>query len=119
MGVAGIEEVDNEVVSELLEVEAFYTAQVNNRMQEIEKHIRHFPEIIDEVKKDFAELDSMNRDLKSDLNENIRNKEVVEAMIRNYKIKLEILEDMYEQIRLQEDTTNSNNKNNENNGYDI
>jgi hypothetical protein len=47
----------------------------------------------------MAQLDSICTDLKKDLKDNIANQEVIEAMIQNYRIKLQLLEDMLKLLK--------------------
>jgi len=49
-------------------------------------------------------MDSIYSSLRKDLKDNINNKEVVEAMIQNYRIRLDILENMLQQIKGNEST---------------
>ena len=50
----------------------------------------------------MEELDEVYDELKEDLKDNASNPEVIEAMILNYKVKLEILEDLLEQLKAKE-----------------
>ena len=59
-----------------------------------------------DIKRDLSELDAIFLELKKDLNDNANNQEVIEAMIQNYMMKLEILEDMLEQIKPTKNTNN-------------
>jgi hypothetical protein len=82
------------IIPELKEVEDYYNSEVNRKMKEINKLASFNPEITQHIESDLAELDSIYIDLKEDLKENIDNEEVINAMINNYKIKLEILEEI-------------------------
>ncbi len=55
---------------------------------------------------EFSDLDVLFKELKEDLNDNADNHEVIEAMIQNYSIKLEILEDMLNQIKPEQKNNN-------------
>jgi Ni,Fe-hydrogenase III component G len=44
------------------------------------------------------ELDNIFKELKHDLKDNAANEEVLQAMIQNYRIKLEILTEILEQL---------------------
>ena len=80
--------------SEVIEAEMYYVQQVNTKLQEVYKYASIYPDIKDEVNYDLSELDSIYIDLKNDLCDNVSNEEVIEAMIQNYRMKLEILEDI-------------------------
>jgi hypothetical protein len=49
---------------------------------------------------DIQELEEIYNDLKNDLKEDANNEQVVEAMIRNYRIRIELLEKMLNEIKL-------------------
>ena len=51
---------------------------------------------------DMEELDEVYVELKEDLKDNASNPEVIEAMILNYRVKLEILEDLLNQLKQKE-----------------
>jgi predicted CopG family antitoxin len=51
---------------------------------------------------DMEELDEVYAELKEDLKDNASNPEVIEAMILNYRVKLEILEDLLNQLKEKE-----------------
>jgi hypothetical protein len=52
-----------------------------------------------EVDIELTELDHIYRELKEDLKDNADNEEVVVAMIQNYRLKLEILEEILLQLK--------------------
>lgn len=81
-------------IPELKEAEYYYTSLVDEKIKAIEPLLKNQPELGDELKNDLAELDSIYSELQKDLIDNIANDEVVEAMIQNYRLKLQILEDL-------------------------
>ena len=83
---------------ELIEAEAFYAIQVNEKMDEIRKCYDTFPEIKEEVETDLTELQEMYDVLKIDLNDNISKKAVIEAMIENNRNQLEMVDQVLDQI---------------------
>jgi len=89
---------------ELAEVKAYYTHQINDRENEIYKYAAFDPNIKSQLKIEFNQLDSIYNSLRKDLKDNIDNREVVEAMIQNYRIRLEILENMLQQLKGNEST---------------
>ncbi|MFC2137538.1 hypothetical protein ACFLTE_05120 [Bacteroidota bacterium] len=93
-----------EQIPQLAEAEAYYTSMVNDRLQEINTYFGDNPEVKKEIQKDLSELDSMYEDLKEDLYDNIATQEIIEAMIQNYRLKLEILEDILSELTEQEKT---------------
>ncbi|GAB4278733.1 MAG: hypothetical protein Kow0068_02480 [Marinilabiliales bacterium] len=86
--------VNCDVPSDVVETEAYYMQQVNMRMDEIKKYSLNDPQITQEVEYDFSQLDSIYIELKNDLCDNIDNEYVIEAMIQNYRTKLQILEEI-------------------------
>jgi len=79
---------------QLKETEIYYNNLVNSLYKEATPLLTNNPEISKELSEDLSHLDSICLDLKNDLKDNISNQEVVEALIRNYRIKIEILEDL-------------------------
>lgn len=92
-------------LNELIEAQAFYKQEVNQRLEDLDKFGGEFASIKKDVLTEFANLDSSFNELKQDLGEDIYNQEVVEAMIQNYRIKLDILEEIWNQFQ------KNNNKN--------
>lgn len=91
---------------QLIEAEAYYTSQMNKQMTEIDKFSHTYPELKSQVDYDITELDSMYQELKNDLQDNVDNEEVVEAMIQNYRLKLQILEEILEMLNQLENPSN-------------
>lgn len=96
-GELALKNVDPEL-QELIEVEAYYASQVNGKLEEIRKCYDTFPEIKDEVESDLIELQVMYNSLKTDLNENISKKAVIEAMIENNRYRLKMVDQVLDQI---------------------
>jgi len=91
------QEADPEV-KELLEAEAYYAQQVNGKLEEIRKCYTLNPELQVEVEDDLTELQQMYNVLKQDLEENVSNKAVIEAMIENNRFRLKLVSDVLEQV---------------------
>lgn len=85
-------------LQELLEAEAFYAQQVNGKMKKIQACYQLFPQLKTEVESDLSELEMMYRQLQNDLQENISNKTVIEAMIENNRNRLKLVDEVLEQI---------------------
>jgi hypothetical protein len=79
---------------QLKETEIYYSQLVNSLYKEAAPLLTKNPEVREELNNDLSQLDSICADLKKDLKDNISNQEVMEALIRNYRIKINILEDM-------------------------
>ena len=96
------EESVNPEVQELVEAEAYYSSQINGIRNELDQYLAEHPEIAREIKTEFNYLDSLYTDLKTDLNDNVSNQQVIEAMIQNQKVKLEILEQILNEMKRSE-----------------
>mgnify|MGYP006286008565 CR=1 FL=1 len=87
------------IPEDLKETQYYYTGLINEKFRELKQYTKQSPEIAEEIKRDFNELDSIYGGLKNDLCEEVASEEVIEAMIQNYRIKLELLEDVLFQIK--------------------
>lgn len=87
-----------EIIKELKEAEAFYNARINHNMDRITTLASHQPGLVESVNMDLEQLDAVYNELKNDLGDNAANQEVIEAMIQNYRLKLDILEEILEQL---------------------
>lgn len=96
-------------IPELQEAEIYYTAKLSTKYQEISNYLEENPELENELIRDFTALDSIYSELKKDLKDNISNREVVEALIQNYRIKLTILEDLLRHLENTEGEKNHEN----------
>jgi hypothetical protein len=85
-------------VQQLIEAEAYYAQEVSGKLTEIRRCYNMYPDLKDEIEGDLIELENMYRSLKSDLKENISNKEVIEAMIENNRNRLKLVDEVLEQI---------------------
>jgi hypothetical protein len=85
--------------SQLKETEIYYNNLVNSIYSKAEPMLTANPEIQKELVTDFSHLDSICSDIKKDLKDNVANQEVVEALIQNYRIKIQLLEDMLTMLK--------------------
>lgn len=88
-----------EIVKMLFEAEAYYAALINSRTEEFYHLTTQNKGLRQEINYELVELDSVYADLKNDLKDNAANQEVIEAMIQNYRIKLNILEDVLARLQ--------------------
>lgn len=88
-----------EFPTEFKEAAVYYSMEIDEKMEEIETYSSEYPEIKKDIEYDIAELDQAFKDLKKDLNENVANEEILEAMIENYRLKVEILEDLLLELK--------------------
>ncbi|NVO18975.1 MAG: hypothetical protein HXX13_04710 [Bacteroidetes bacterium] len=94
-----IQPVPSQEMNELADAEAYYTSQINSRQAELVKYTKDHPEIMEDLKKEFRQLDNNNVELKKDLAESNANEKVVEAIIQSYRMKLAILEEMLTEMQ--------------------
>ena len=87
---------------EIQETEQYYSQMVNQRYEELKPFLASDPAAEEMLNMDMEELDEVYRELKKDLKDNASNPEVIEAMILNYRVKLEILEDLLNQLKEKE-----------------
>jgi hypothetical protein len=92
----------NEIYMEMQETEQYYTHMVADRYNELKPYLVSDPMANEMLTADMDELDQVYGELKEDLKDNASNPEVIEAMILNYSIKLEILEDLLNQLKEKE-----------------
>lgn len=88
-----------ELPAELRETQLYYETRVSARMNEMKPIFAAYPEVKEEINRDFSQLDSICIQLKADLKDNVSNQQVIEAMIQNYRTKLMILEDLLNELK--------------------
>lgn len=86
------------MAKELIEAEAYYSSMIDQKKDEVYRLAAGNPEVRHEVDNELVDLDRVFNELKEDLKDNAANEEVIEAMIQNYRLKLEILEDMLQAL---------------------
>jgi hypothetical protein len=85
---------DDPQITAVRESYLYYNSQISSLYEEAKPLLTDNPDISMELDKSMGELDSLSVEIRKDLNDNIANKEVVEALIRNYRLRIELLEDM-------------------------
>ena len=91
--------VTNPELTELSDAEAYYTSQISSKQVELAAYAKEHPEIIEDLKKEFSEMDKSKAELKKDLAESNADEKVIEAIIMSYRVKLEILDQMLTELR--------------------
>ncbi len=95
-------EVYSDLYTEIMETEQYYSQMVADRYEELQPFLDSNPSAEEMLSYDMNELDEVYEELKEDLKDNASNPEVIEAMILNYRVKLEILEDLLNQLKEKE-----------------
>jgi hypothetical protein len=75
------------IPNEVSEMERYYQREINQKISLIQEE-----ESGSAILSDLEMMDAAFAELKNDLKDNIDNEEVVAAMMENYRLKLEILE---------------------------
>ena len=91
--------IQNGQLKELYEVKTYYSSQINNKVNQLEEYCGQYPDICKEMSEEIKSMNAELSGLKKDLRDNADNKEVLEAMIRNYRIKLQIMENLLENVK--------------------
>lgn len=89
----------NEKIKELYEAQIYYSHQVSNTMHQLESYCEDFPVVCREVLQETKVMKQEMQQLEGDLKENIGNERVLEAMVRNYRIKLRIMENLLDNVK--------------------
>lgn len=92
----------------LAEARAYYSGQIQMMEEEVYSIAGKDSPIRSDIEAEFEELDKVFDELKSDLNDNAANQEVIEAMIQNYRLKVQILEEILYQIKNADDKNTDN-----------
>lgn len=93
---------------ELKETEIYYNNLINNLYSEAAPLLTGHKDVEDELLNDLLQLDSICSDIKKDLRDRVSNQEVVEALINNYRIRIQILEEMLALLKENENNTEKN-----------
>jgi hypothetical protein len=87
---------------QLKETESYYNNLINSLYKEATPILAGYPDIRKEFLIDMSQIDSICTGIKKDLKDNVSNQEVIEALIKNYRIKIQILEEMLDQLKQNE-----------------
>jgi len=96
-----IEQADANQIEEaksFFDAKAYYTSMINSKEKEVFDLSKNYPEIKRELLSEFKEIDSEQNELQIDLKDGASNKEIIDAMIQNYRIKLDILESVLREL---------------------
>jgi predicted CopG family antitoxin len=110
---AEMQEDQSPLVNELKEAEIYYTSQIEFMRAEAIRLSDGDPGVKEIIDTEMTDLDQVYEELKRDLKDNTDNEEVIEAMIQNYRIKLEILEEILWQLKESKEPINSSSDENE------
>jgi hypothetical protein len=94
-----IDSEDENMARDLIEAEYYYTTRIDERREEFYCLTSNNTGLRDDINTELVDLDKTFNELKEDLKDNADNEEVILAMIRNYRLKLEILDEILKQLR--------------------
>ena len=85
------------IPNEIAEIEGYYEEEINQKISLVKNQIED-----DRILQDLEAMDQVFLELKGDLKDNVDNEEVIMAMMENYRLKLQILEEIIEQLEKEE-----------------
>lgn len=109
-GKGGSKVAENPVTDEFHETTVFYARQVDQRYEDISGYTIGTQEERKILMEELSEMDTYYRDLLDELDANPGDERVMNALIRHYQLKLEVLDRIVAQL---EQIKNSNSYNNE------
>jgi hypothetical protein len=104
-GVSGVN--DQSAISIVKETDQYYNSLIRSLYSEAQPLLTANPDIKSELATGMNELESISMNIREDLKDNIATGEVIEALISNYRLRIELLEDML-QIMKEEKSENEN-----------
>lgn len=93
------ESFQHENIPALYEARLYYSNLIDQKYHQILTLTQNDPQIENELKSAFSEIENEYKVLSHDLNDDVMNKEIIEVMIQSYRLKLGILEDMLDQMK--------------------
>jgi hypothetical protein len=88
------------------ETDIYYNTLIRTLYEEAEPLLTANPEVSYELTSGMNELDSLAMEIREDLHDQVANREVIEALIHNYRLRIELLEDMLAVMREAEANNN-------------
>lgn len=95
---------------ELKDIDTYYKGLVSFQVQLVKNSTKLLPEEKEEFLSFMDELDKEYELLKEEMKKNLNNEYILEAIVRNYKKRIELIENLLKQI-------NDSKKSNDNEGY--
>ncbi|MDX9772565.1 MAG: hypothetical protein RBT02_03980 [Bacteroidales bacterium] len=93
------ERINDPQVAEVRETYHYYDSRIKTLYEEAAPLLTSNPEISNELDLGMSELDSLSAEIIDDLHDNIASREVIEALIGNYRLRIELLEDMLQLMK--------------------
>lgn len=83
----------SQVNNEIAELEEYYNGEINQKITLVKNQLKD-----DRILQDLNTMDQAFAELKADLRDNVDNQEVITAMMENYQLKLQILEEIIKEL---------------------
>jgi hypothetical protein len=99
------ERINDPQVAAVRETYYYYDSQIKMLYEEAQPLLTSNPDIDTELKIGMDELDSLSAGIIRDLNDNIASSEVLEALVRNYRLRIELLEEMLQLMKENDEGT--------------
>jgi hypothetical protein len=96
---------------EIVEMDQFYEVQVNEALEQLQLVSGMDSNLSQEVNSELQELEAEKMKLLEELQNDINNEQILEELIRTYRLRLEVLEDVLEIIRELNDSTETKHEN--------
>lgn len=93
---------------ELSDVDSYYKNLVSTQVQLVKSSSKLSPEEKEEFLSFMDELDKEYLVLKNELNKNINNEAILEAIVKNYKKRIDIIENLLQQLNDSKEIKNDN-----------
>jgi hypothetical protein len=103
---------DRQILNEMLESKAYYTRLIDSKTEQVFLLTANQPSLRTEIQEEMKQLDQEFLELQNDLYDLTDSEEVLAAMIQNYRLKLQILEETMLQLKAQSKEKNQDHETN-------
>ena len=103
---------DRQILNEMLESKAYYTRLIDSKTEQVFLLTANQPLLRTEIQEEMKQLDQEFLELQNDLYDLTDSEEVLAAMIQNYRLKLQILEETMLQLKAQSKEKNQDHETN-------
>ncbi|MEP1034471.1 hypothetical protein [Ekhidna sp.] len=83
----------SQATNEIAELERYYNGEISQKITLVKSQLKD-----DRILQDLNTMDHAFAELKADLKDNVDNQEVITAMMENYQLKLQILEEIIKEL---------------------
>ncbi len=83
----------------LQEIQAYYMSRINDRLDKIMQLTSTLPGVKQQIYDELSQIDSICNNMQGDLKDNMNNQEVIDAMVMNYKTRVDILDETIAELQ--------------------